>query len=150
MNLIIKNPSQIKQLATDVVRMANAEHPMLNETYDKLVDIGIDTPSYTQMTLKKAEYDSYIKAAKDLSELEISSENYINRINRTRKSLSKMERSSKGNSLFGSIKTVYPKTALKRIAILGGLSEGHKELIPCSANKFIKKFTLRFLKLVNR
>lgn len=150
MELIVKNPEQIKQLATDVVRMANAEHPMLEETYGKLVDAGINTPSYTQMTLKKAEYDSYIKAAQDLGNLEINSDEYLNKIKRTRNSLSKLERSPKGNSLFGSLKTTYPKTVLKRVAILGGLSEGHKELKPCSANKFIKKFTLRFLKFVNR
>ena len=150
MDLIVRNPQEIRQLATDIVRMANAEHPMLKETYERFVDAGIENPSYAQMTLKKAEYDSYIRAAGDLQAEEIGVHDYMDRIKRTRNSLSNLERTDKGRSLFGAIRKMYPKTAIKRVSILGGLSEGHNALQPCRANKVVKKFTYRVLRLLNR
>lgn len=150
MNLKVNNAQHINQLSQDVVRMSNASHPMLEETYDRFVKVGVDTPSYTQMTLKKAEYDSYIKAAKDLANEEIGVNDYINRIKRTRTTLAKLDTSETGKKLYSAMKEVYPKTALKRIAVLSGLSEGHAKFEHCSTGKTIKKNVYRFLKLINR
>lgn len=166
MNIKVENASKIRELAKDVVRMSNVDHPMLNSTYENLVNTGIKDPYYTQMAIKTAEYDSYIKASKDFACNEISGEEYINRFKNTRKKLSMLDKSTNGKKLYDSMKEKYLIYAndptkqdlykkgkdymLKRIAILSGMSEGSEKLVPCKVNKGVKKWVYRFFKLVNR
>ena len=169
----VENPEKIRELAKDVVRMANAEHPMLDATYERLVDIGVKYPYFTQMALKNAEYDLYIKAADEYVNADLTKEEYLNKFKTTRENLSKLDKSATGMRLYDSMKAIGIKNVEKtvsrndkkafkkamdrakkymqmRIAVLSGLAEGSHKLVPCSANKAIKKFTYRFLRLLNR
>ena len=168
---VIENADKIRTLASDVVRMANASHPMLDETYTRFVNEAIKAPSFAKLALKNAEYDSYIKATEDANNNIISRADCLNRYSATRSKLSELERSSEGMRIYDAMRekaindiTVSPtdtkvyKAAIKnaknrmqkKIAVLAGLAEGSKQLVPCSCNKGIKKFTYRFLRLLNK
>jgi hypothetical protein len=168
----IENAEKIRDLANTVVRMAKCSHPMLDSTYENFVNEGIEAPYFSQLALKNAEYDSYIKSANEYAEGEISSADYYSGYKNTRSTLSRLDHSPNGTRLYVAMRKlmfdnikVSPeenkkayKEALKkgkemmqkRIAVLAGLAEGSKELVPCSCNKGIKKFTYRFLRILNR
>lgn len=168
---VIENADKIRTLASDVVRMANASHPMLDETYTRFVNEAIKAPSFAQMALKNAEYDSYIKAAEDANNNIITRAECLERYKVLRSKLSEFDRSSQGMRIYNAMKekaieevqispsdTKAYKAAIKkaksfmqkRVAVLAGLTEGSKQLVPCSCNKGIKKFTYRFLRLLNK
>lgn len=170
-NIKVENPEKIRQLAADVVSQAKSTHPLLEETYTRFIDEGVKAPYFAQMSLKNAEYDSYIKTADEYAKGLVDSSDYYARYKITRSSLSELDRSPIGMRLYNAMKeqaikniTVSPddkkayKEAIKkskdimqkRIAILSGLAEGSRELVPCYSNKAIKKFTYKFLRLVNR
>ena len=167
----VENPERIRTLAQDVVRMASSSHPMLEETYTRFVNEGIETPYFAQMSLKNAEYDSYIKSADEYAKGLVDTSDYYSRYKTTRSTLSQLDHSPMGMKLYNAMKEVAiknikvspnNKTAYKeaikkakslmqkRIAVLAGLSEGSKDLVPCHVNKGIKKFTYRFLRVLNR
>ena len=167
----VENASKLKELATDVVRMANCDHPMLVDTYERFVEEGVKHPSYAQMTLKHAEYDAYYRSAEEFVAGNITREEHLGRFKNTRGALSMLDKSFLGMRLYSawadqSIEsvTVDPtdtkayKKALKnakkymqkKISVLAGLAETSTQLTPCSVNKGIKKFTYRFLRLVNK
>ena len=161
----VENPELIKQLANDVVRMAAAEHPMLEKTYERLVTAGEKYPYYTQMILKNAEYDSFGKATEELKNFEITQKESWTRFKRTRSNLSALDKSETGKKLYETMQNLankyveaHPddknaakkarKIIHKKIAILSGLTENSKNLLPCSTNKFVKKWAYRFLRVV--
>ena len=173
----VENGSTIKRLARDVVRMANADHPMLKDTYTKFVEAGENAPSYALLSLKHAEYDAYAQAAKDYNSDLITREEYLTKFSNTRSKLSELERSETGLKLSRSLKNLWIKNnpfdmnntqdkdyikayietakkakkyALKKIAILTALTETSNTLMPCHANKRLKKITYRVLRLINR
>ena len=173
----VENGAEIKRLATDIVRMANADHPMLGDTFAKFVDAGENSPSYALLSLKHAEYDSYEQATKDYKEEFITQSEYLNKLSNTRKNLSKLEKSGTGLRLTHSLKTLWLKNnpfdetksqnanyieayiktaknakkyALKKLAILTVLTEGSRRLIPCKTGKKLKKITYIALKLINK
>ena len=167
----IENAENIRNLARTVVRMASCSHPMLESTYENFINEGVKVPYFAQLALKKAEYDSYIQSANEYAQGDISRVDYYARYKNTRSTLSKLDHSSDGSRLYEAMRKfvvdnikISPenkqgyKEALKkgkemmqkRIAILSGLAEGSKDLVPCSYNKGVKKFAYRFLRLVNR
>ena len=173
----VENEEEIRQLAKDVVRMANCNHPMLEDTYLRFVDAGEKYASFAQLALKKAEYDFYIDTAKDYRDNVLSNQEFLSKYRNTSSTLSSLDRSQVGMRLYNSMKTQWFRdnpydenrafdseynkkyyeaaknakdVVLKRIAILAGLTEGSKTLLPCSVGKGFKKWTYRFLRLVNR
>jgi len=167
----VENAALLKELAEDIVRMANCDHPMLVDTYERFVEEGIKYPSFAQMTLKHAEYDSYYKSAVDFQSGLVTQQEHLQRFKNTRGALSMLDKSFLGMRLYSawadqSIEsvTVDPtdtkayKKALKnakkymqkKISVLAGLAETSTQLTPCSVNKSVKKFTYRFLRLINR
>ena len=167
----VENAERIRTLAKDVVRMAGATHPMLEETYEQFVNEGIRAPYFAQFTLKNAEYDLYIKSAKEYAKNEISTADYYSKYKTTRSALSNLDKSPNGRRLYVAMKKLITDNIkvpaeekkaymeavkkgkammLKRIAVLSGLAEGSRELVPCHLNKGIKKFTYHFLRLVNK
>lgn len=173
----VENGSEIKRLASDVVRMANANHPMLKDTYTKFVEAGENAPSYALLSLKHAEHDAYAQATKDYNTDLITREEYLTKFSNTRSKLSELERSETGLKLSRSLKNLWIKNnpfdmnktqdidyikayietakrakkyALKKIAVLTALTETSNSLVPCHVNKRLKKITYRVLRLINR
>ena len=167
----IENGSKLKEMAKDIVRMANCDHPMLVDTYEQFVEEGVKHPTYAQMVLKNAEYDSYYKSAEDFQAGLVTQQEHLQRFKNTRGALAMLDKSFLGKRLYSAMAdqaidgvTVSPtdtkayKKALKnakkymqkKISVLAGLAETSTQLTPCYVNKGIKKFTYRFMRLINR
>ena len=145
----VSNSQEIRELARDVVRMSGAEHPMLNDTYSRFVDAGIESPSFAQVMLKQAEMDYYTQYAKNLVEGTFVKNEFKNKIYKVRENLNGLENTFMGKMLVQAIKKDFPQTGLKRLAILSSWVENSNELKPCSLNKRFKKFTYKCLKRIN-
>ena len=146
----VNNAPYLKEVATDVVRMARSEHPMLEGRYQTLVEEGFKTPSYTAMLLKGAEFDQYNKLTQELEIDKITVGEYTKTIGKIRNKLASFNSTEHGRALNGAIMETFPKTGLKRVAIISGLSQAFNERNACAVGKRTKKMLYKFLKVVNR
>ncbi len=146
----VENASYLREVAIDVARMARSEHPMLEGRYQNLVEQGIKTPSYTAMLLRGAEFDQYNKLTEEFQAEKISFREYSKKLSTIRNTLANFNKTEHGQALNGAIMETYPKTGLKRLAIISGLSQSLDERQACAVGKRIKKNLYRFLKFVNR
>ena len=165
----IENAQEIKELAKNIVRWSYSDHPFLDENYEKFIDLATDNPYFSQMALKHAEGDFYINSINEYINGNITQEEHNNKITKTRAKLLELQKSDKTKKLEGAkyLQAIelskdsggyidlnkfkkYLNHFLKKEAVLAGLMEGSgKNLVPCSANKGIKIFCYKLLKLIN-
>ena len=146
----VENANYLREVAIDVARMARSEHPMLECRYQNLVEQGIKTPCYTAMLVRGAEFDQYNKLTDEFQAEKIGFREYSRKLSTIRNTLANFNKTEHGQALNSAVMETYPKTGLKRLAIISGLSQALDERQACSVGKRIKKNLYRFLKFVNR
>lgn len=151
----ISNADQLKELARTVVRHANNEHPMLQQSFDEFVRAGIDNPSYAKTILKGAQMDSVTAMAKDVADGYLSSDEYRSKAQIGAFTIDNLfTNTESGNKFNESFIKQHPKTWIKRCAVLKGLSEGTKceigvgDFVKCSKYKNVKIAVYKTLKRV--
>ena len=151
MSLIVENPSEIKSVASDVIRYAaNADDRFL-PTFMKLTEIGAKSPGYTKVITREALYDRFDKEFEKVYNGEVAYKDFISKYQELEKLMARTWARFTNSEFVENFSKLYPKTGTKRLAIEQCSCESTKYPYQlCSNKKGLKKLYNFLFKLTSK